>query len=117
MQTGGPVDPANCALPEAEIHDLIRQRMECKFARDYRTADDIEARPSSKGVVFHDGVKEWRADGERWAGSRRAGGGGYDEAPRAPKAYVQRVTGAGRSEGTIAEIDALVAERSGAKAN
>ncbi|KAL9181699.1 hypothetical protein ACHAXT_012042 [Thalassiosira profunda] len=115
-QTGGPIDPAVCSLEEPEIHDLIRERMECKFARDFQTADEIEAKLMSSGVDVHDGFKEWRADGERWGRSNRrdrVSEGGV----RAPKVYYQRGPGRGLSEEQLETITSLVAERSEAKAN
>lgn len=85
--------------------------MECKFARDFQTADRIQEELLSHGVDVHDGFKEWRADGEGWSSSFR------DRAPRGPKVYYQRGPGIGLSEAEIEEINALVAERSECKAN
>ena len=85
--------------------------MECKFARDFQTADRIQEELLSHGVDVHDGFKEWRADGEGWSSSFR------DRAPRGPKVYYQRGPGIGLSEAEIEEINAFVAERSECKAN
>eukprot|EP00578_Thalassiosira_sp_NH16_P002805 CAMPEP_0181132418 /NCGR_PEP_ID=MMETSP1071-20121207/30983_1 /TAXON_ID=35127 /ORGANISM="Thalassiosira sp., Strain NH16" /LENGTH=552 /DNA_ID=CAMNT_0023218747 /DNA_START=133 /DNA_END=1788 /DNA_ORIENTATION=- len=118
-QTGGPVDPSVCTLAENEIHDLIRERMECKFARDFANADGIESQLRQSGVDVHDGFKEWRADGEQWARSNRRestrGNGGYGGGPSQPKIYSQRGPGKGLTDEQIAAIGSLVAERSEAK--
>lgn len=128
-QVGGPINPSTCSLTESEIHDRIRSRMECKFARDFNTADSIEYELRQAGVLVHDGFKEWRADGDEqdesssWGG-RRGGGRGGDErrgsgrfggGPKPPKVYYQRGPGTGLSADDVATISALVAERSEAK--
>ena len=122
---GGPVNPESCKLSEVEIHDMIRERMECKFARDFNAADRIQRELSNAGVIVDDGTKAWRADGEEMEGmgggrgrDRGAGGrGGWDDgSPRPPKVYRQRGAGRGLSPEQISAINALVAERSEAKA-
>jgi hypothetical protein len=55
--------PLSSPLSEPAIHDLISQRMQCKFARNFRQADAIQDQLSSQGVFINDGIKEWRADG------------------------------------------------------
>ena len=107
------MNPDVCTLPESEIHDLIRTRMECKFARDYVQADDIEATLSRAGVEVHDGFKEWRADGDAWSRSNR----NDRESPRGPKEYTQRGVGLGLTEEQIETVTDLVRERSEAKAD
>ncbi|KAL3808132.1 hypothetical protein ACHAXA_004578 [Cyclostephanos tholiformis] len=94
---GGPVNPASCKLSETEIHDLIRERIECKFARDFNSADRIERDLRMAGVVVDDGSKECRENGEEMA-------------------YHQCGAGHGLSFEQIAKICELVAERSEAKA-
>ncbi|KAL7490056.1 hypothetical protein ACHAW6_016124 [Cyclotella cf. meneghiniana] len=111
-QTGGPIDPSICSLPEKEIHMLIRERMQCKFDRNFEMADSIERELMSYGVNVHDGFKEWRADGQGWS----RGGGGRDRAPREARVYRQRGPGAGLSQDDIETISNLVAERADAKA-
>ncbi|KAL3771369.1 hypothetical protein ACHAWU_004642 [Discostella pseudostelligera] len=128
-QVGGPINPSTCSLTESEIHDRIRSRMECKFARDFNTADRIEYELRQAGVLVHDGFKEWRADGDEqdelssWGG-RRGGGRGGDErrgsgrfggGPKPPKVYNQRGPGKDLTADDVATISALVAERSEAK--
>eukprot|EP00577_Skeletonema_sp_RCC1716_P006963 CAMPEP_0113388356 /NCGR_PEP_ID=MMETSP0013_2-20120614/9039_1 /TAXON_ID=2843 ORGANISM="Skeletonema costatum, Strain 1716" /NCGR_SAMPLE_ID=MMETSP0013_2 /ASSEMBLY_ACC=CAM_ASM_000158 /LENGTH=560 /DNA_ID=CAMNT_0000271339 /DNA_START=128 /DNA_END=1810 /DNA_ORIENTATION=- /assembly_acc=CAM_ASM_000158 len=104
----GPINEAVCTLSEDEIHSMIRERMECKFARDFRTADQLEQDLMNAGVEVHDGFKEWRADGQSWRRSQRDG-------PRAPKVYTQRGPGKGLSAEDLEEITAMVAERSECK--
>ncbi|KAL3791671.1 hypothetical protein HJC23_003928 [Cyclotella cryptica] len=111
-QTGGPIDPSVCSLPEKEIHMLIRERMECKFDRNFEMADSIERELMSYGVNVHDGFKKWRADGEGWSRD----GGSRDRAPREAKVYCQRGPGIGLSQDDIEAITKLVEERSEAKA-
>ena len=92
--------------------------MECKFARDFQSADEIQSTLESSGVDVHDGFKEWRADGEQWGrsnrrdGGRGGGGGGYG----APKVYSQRGPGKGLTTEQIETIEGMVSERSEAKA-
>jgi hypothetical protein len=90
--------------------------MECKFARDFRVADQIEQELMRAGVDVHDGFKEWRADGQGWGRRSSNRDNDYDGMPRAPKIYQQRGPGKGLSKKQIDEINALVAERSGCKA-
>ena len=108
----GQIDTSICTLGEGEIHSMIRERMECKFARDFRTADQIEQELMNAGVEVHDGFKEWRADGQSWRRSQRADSFG----PRPPKVYTQRGPGKGLSAEDVEEITAMVAERSECKA-
>ena len=117
-QVNGPtIDPSICTLSENEIHTLIKERMECKFARDFQSADAIQAELQQAGVEVHDGFKEWRADGEQWGRSNRSrdrddfDGSGV----RTVKEYFQRGPGMGLSEEDTSAISALVAERSEAK--
>ena len=127
-QVGGPIDPSSCTLSESDIHDKIRSRMECKFARDFNTADRIEYELRQAGVLVHDGFKEWRADGEiddessSWGGRRggrggdeRRGSGRFGGGPKPPKVYYQRGPGKDLSADEIEKINSLVAERSEAK--
>ena len=61
---------ASCTLSETEIHDLIRERIDCKHARDFYNADRIERDLNMKGVVVGDGKYTLMADGEEM-GPRR----------------------------------------------
>ena len=64
IQVGGPVNPATCRLSEVEIHNMIRKRMECKFRKDFKSADDIQSMYHQAGVFVHDATGQWRADGK-----------------------------------------------------
>lgn len=110
----GQIDTSVCTLGEGEIHSMIRERMECKFARDFRTADQIEQDLMNAGVEVHDGFKEWRADGQTWRRSQRGDRDSFG--PRPPKVYSQRGPGKGLSAEDLEEINAMVAERSQCKA-
>ena len=48
---------------DTEIHQLIAQRLQAKFARNFQEADDIQNTLREGGVFIHDKRKEWRADG------------------------------------------------------
>lgn len=113
FKVGGPIDPSICTLPEREIHMLIRERMECKFDRNFQMADSIQRELLSYGVEVHDGYKEWRADGETWGtyDSFRA----LNKGPREARVYVRRGPAAGMSDEDLETIEQLVADRSEAK--
>lgn len=64
FQVGGPVNPATCKLSELEIHDMIRKRMECKFSKDFNSADNMFNILQQAGVFVHDPTGQWRADGK-----------------------------------------------------
>ena len=120
--TGTIVNPTTCSLSESEIHDLIKRRMESKFARKFNIADRIEQDLRNAGVSVNDGTKEWRADGQdffqRGGGreQRRRGGGDWDNmGPKPPKVYRQRGHGNGLTPEQISTISEMVAERSVAK--
>lgn len=110
--TGGPIEST---LTESEINTLIKERLECKFARDYQSADQIQEELLNTGVDIHDGFKEWRADGEQWERSKRKNGPASDGGSWGPKVYHQRGPGKGLSEEQVETISAMVAERSEAK--
>ena len=65
----------NSKLSEDSIHALLAERLQAKFARDFRTADDIQMELIDAGVFVHDGLKEWRYDGMPY-GSFNGGGSG-----------------------------------------
>ena len=60
---------------ESSIHALLAERLQAKFSRDFRTADEIQMELIDGGVFVHDGMKEWRADGIPY-GSFNGGGSG-----------------------------------------
>lgn len=122
--TGTTVNPTTCSLSESEIHDLIKRRMESKFARKFNIADRIEMDLRNAGVNVNDGTKEWRADGQDFfqrgerggREQRRRGGGDWDNmGPKPPKVYRQRGHGNGLTPEQISTISEMVAERSVAK--
>jgi hypothetical protein len=67
--------PNNSKFDESAIHALLAERLQAKFARDFRTADSIQMELIDGGVFVHDGMKEWRADGVPY-GSFNGGGSG-----------------------------------------
>ena len=59
---GGPATPA-CTLSNTEINNLLRERVECNIARDYKRANRIMYDLRVAGVILNDRLNEWRADG------------------------------------------------------
>ena len=125
--SGTIVDPNTCSLSESEIHDLIKRRMESKFARKFNIADRIEMDLRNAGVSVNDGTKEWRADGQDFFQRGERGGGGREQrrggdrqdwdntGPKPPRVYRQRGHGNGLTPEQIGTISEMVAERSVAK--
>jgi hypothetical protein len=76
--------PINSTMGETEIKELIRERVACKFSRDFTTADNIKAELEDAGVFVNDTDRLWRADGESFSrgnsrddyGNEGYGGGG-----------------------------------------
>lgn len=64
IRIGDPTDPSICHLEEDEIHKLIRERVQCRRARDFQQADEIRERLRQNGVDIDDKSKKWRADGK-----------------------------------------------------
>ena len=60
--------PNTSSFTEDEIHALLKERLECKMARDFRNADAIQQELLQGGVYVHDGFKQWRADGTNFEG-------------------------------------------------
>jgi hypothetical protein len=125
--SGTIVNPNTCSLSESEIHDLIKRRMESKFARRFNIADRIEQDLRNAGVNVNDGTKEWRADGQDFFQRGERGGGGREQrrggdrqdwdntGPKPPRVYRQRGHGNGLTPEQISTISEMVAERSVAK--
>jgi len=67
------VDINNSRFSEKEIHELLAERLQAKFARDFHTADRIQMGLIDGGVFVHDGLKEWRADGVPYGSFRGDG--------------------------------------------
>ena len=71
--------PINSTMPETEIKQLIRERVACKFSRDFAAADNIKAELEDVGVFVNDNDKLWRADGETFSGGRSRDNYGDDD--------------------------------------
>jgi hypothetical protein len=54
-----------------EIHERLRERLQCKLAADFEEADAIRDELKREGVYIHDPRKEWRADGINFASGRK----------------------------------------------
>lgn len=66
-QVGEPIDPVTSTLSESEIHNLIRERMQCRRAHKFDDADNVLKKLNRIGVQMDDKTKEW------WASSRSVG--------------------------------------------
>ena len=68
--------PNNSRFSETEIHELLAERLQAKFARDFKAADNIQMGLIDGGVFVNDKLKEWRADGVPYGSFHDDGGGG-----------------------------------------
>ena len=50
-------------MRQGQVDDMLRERLEAKFVRDFDRADAILAELRELSVEVNDGRKEWRADG------------------------------------------------------
>ncbi len=89
---------------EADIHALLAERLQAKFARDFRTADMIQMELIDGGVFVHDGTKEWRADGVPYGSFR----GGPDGGGRARKMDNQQYAKSAHSSDVEGASDDLI---------
>ena len=56
--------PMDSPLTEEKISELLRERLACKFVKDYSTADRIRDELKDAGVEINDDDLLWRADGQ-----------------------------------------------------
>ena len=59
IQVGQPIDTTTCKLTEDKIHNMIRNRMECRKTRDYVKADEILQKMNMARVHVDDRMKQW----------------------------------------------------------
>ena len=105
-------------LSDPEIHDLIAERLQCKLARDFQTADRIQEQLFSSGVAVHDGMKLWRADGEGFGdmeNSGRSGKPGREAGSRNDRNRPYEQSPNSLETDDAAEIQSMVEERTEAK--
>jgi cysteinyl-tRNA synthetase len=115
--------PIQSELSENEINGLIAERLQCKMSRDFETADAIQADLIRSGVFVHDGMKEWRADGEPYGDYNNNSGPGMTRgsrkdrnAPYTQSQYSSASTDAALlAPNDVTEIQNLVHERMEAK--
>lgn len=100
--------PMVSSLAESEIHSLLAERLAAKMARDFRTADRLQAQLLDGGVVVDDGSKRWRADGAYFDSGR--------ERTSRTRAYEPSLHSQEVDAATTPEIQALVDQRTQAKA-
>lgn len=63
---GGPIDESICDLSIVQIHEMIRERIQCRREHKFQKADDIREELRRAGVLVNDAAKAWRADGIFW---------------------------------------------------
>jgi len=110
-------------LSDQEIHGMIAKRLMAKLSRDFGTADGIQTELVARGVFVHDGIKEWRSDGNPYGDfkerrNNNRGNPGRSEGSRnsyqvnyVKSSYSEDVSGDVSDEA----IDELVAERMACK--
>ena len=113
--------PISATITEDEINALLAERLQCKLSRNYPEADRIQGELASLGVYVHDAIKEWRGDGVMFGDYNNNGinpGRQRNSRSDRNKPYTQSEYSAEAvelSEDQVAEIDALVSRRAGAK--
>mmetsp|Transcript_28843 Transcript_28843/g.42565 ORF Transcript_28843/g.42565 Transcript_28843/m.42565 type:complete len:846 (-) Transcript_28843:18-2555(-) len=108
----------NSDLSDDQIHSLLAERLQAKFSRDYNVADSIQNQLIDSGVFVHDGLKEWRADGEPFERNEGGRDGGRRNSRMGPHGHDYSMSyGAGDNTSSLSdeEIHALLAERLQAK--
>lgn len=93
----------------ADVHALLRDRLEAKLARDFSEADALLAELGSMGVAVNDGTKAWRADGASFERRyKRSGRGGDVDERRVDELILQRTRA--RKQRDYRRADAILAE-------
>ena len=59
-ELSGDSGPNSSKLGEDDIHELLAERLQAKFAKDFDYADQIQNELIEWGVFVHDGIKEYR---------------------------------------------------------
>ena len=63
-ELSGDSGPNSSELGEDEIHELLAERLQAKFAKDFDYADQIQNELIEWGVFVHDGIKEYQHEGQ-----------------------------------------------------
>ena len=64
-QVGQDVDRVTCPLTLTEIHSLLSRRCQSRLQGKYEEADAVRFDMDLNGLHVHDGLMQWRADGQR----------------------------------------------------
>jgi hypothetical protein len=66
VQVGGQgIDQVTCPLTLTEIHSLLSRRCQSRLQGKYEEADAVRFDMELNGLHVHDGLMQWRADGQR----------------------------------------------------
>ena len=106
--------PIAADLSEADIDELLAERLQYKFSRNYDEADRIKDELASQGVYVHDGQKAWRADGKPFDNDRNFPDRDRNSRNR-PYEMSEYSSDENLSEDDVQAIEALVAQRIKAK--
>lgn len=81
--------PNNSSLSMDEIHNFLKERLQCKFSRNFQAADAIQRQLLEGGVIVNDASKEWRADGRTFGGFEARAYGMIGPPPPEQLDYIQ----------------------------
>jgi cysteinyl-tRNA synthetase len=107
--------PNTSPLSDTEIHAKIAERLQCKMRRDFSRADAIQSEFESLGIKVHDGMKQWRADGETFGDYASDRGPGRTMGSRNDRNRPYEKSSHSQDTTDADEIQALVDERAEAK--
>jgi cysteinyl-tRNA synthetase len=107
--------PNTSPLSENEIHEKIAERLQCKMRRDFSRADAIQSEFESLGIKVHDGMKQWRADGETFGDYASDRGPGRTMGSRNDRNRAYEKSSHSQETDDADEIQTLVDERAEAK--
>jgi cysteinyl-tRNA synthetase len=64
-QVGQGIDQVTCPLTLTEIHSLLSRRCQSRLQGKYEEADAVRFDMELNGLHAHDGLMQWRADGQK----------------------------------------------------
>ena len=102
--------PNKSRFTDDEVHELLAERLQAKFAKNFGFADKIQAELIEGGVFVHDGQKEYRVDGMPYDSFKNGVKRNIHEQQYSRSPYSEDPDGASDSL-----IDRLVRERSNFK--
>jgi len=112
--------PVQSDFSEAQINELLAERLQCKMSRDFRNADRIQEDLIGAGVYVNDAMKEWRADGTMFGDLGNGGRPGRERGSRSDRNRDYAMSEYSSAENPLspqeaAEIQAMVSDRANAK--